>query len=487
MSSVDVVRVNVDRLVDWYLGERIKLMRGDMANENAAFQKAADWALGHLNENFKQRINMLIHDLSEVEQQRIQAACIDRTKQHLLQHPWGHGLRKPPLGDLTLKHYLKVMEDSLTAARSLESKLAYKSALKQVLPAPEATLRVLDGNDTEEKRQDAVRMIRVLWAQLRNARVFDFDAEIFATAYTEADRYTTEKIAGCVYTPSNGQNPFSTQEAADEYLRKIREAGSRVPFPEHLPFESIYIGFGFGIPLGHHQIIPRMIAGPARDRVIGAAILGILISSADGGRVTEMIQIVEAEDNYTLPVMTCEHGIWDSPEWSLHPWVINHLVSILGEHQKFTVTKAPGLGFKKDLQKLGKRVGIPDMIPRPYYLLRMTRNQVIETSERENRRLSAIRRELSYRHDRMHHERCYIRRGKLPLDEKEAKKLAKADYKIWTLENPDAAACVQLMKRGQPPKGTDEWLAILTRWIDDQVVGSEELPYVPAIRIPSLA
>ncbi len=41
------------------------------------------------------------------------------------------------------------------------------------------------------------------------------------------------------------------------------------------------------------------------------------------------------------------------------------------------------------------------------------------------------------------------------------------------------------MERGQPPKASNEWIAILTRWIDHQIVGPEDKPYIPAIRIPT--
>lgn len=41
------------------------------------------------------------------------------------------------------------------------------------------------------------------------------------------------------------------------------------------------------------------------------------------------------------------------------------------------------------------------------------------------------------------------------------------------------------MERGQPPKSADEWIAILTKWIDPTVVGPEDKPYIPAIRIPT--
>ena len=128
---------------------------------------------------------------------------------------------------------------------------------------------------------------------------------------------------------------------------------------------------------------------------------------------------------------------------------------------------------------------MPGVIPKPYYVVRLQKQLIEETGQRTLDRLAKIQRELSYRHDRRGHERCYIRRGKLPLEEKDSKKLLKADYKIWTLDAPDSAAYHQLMERGQPPKAPDEWIAILTRWVDATIVGPEELPYIPAIRMRS--
>jgi hypothetical protein len=90
---------------------------------------------------------------------------------------------------------------------------------------------------------------------------------------------------------------------------------------------------------------------------------------------------------------------------------------------------------------------------------------------------------LSYRHDRRGHERCYVRRGPLPLDGKRKAKLERAGYKIWTVGALDAETHQRLAERELPPKRTEEWLALLTRWIDHQVVGAPGLPYIPAVRV----
>ena len=158
---------------------------------------------------------------------------------------------------------------------------------------------------------------------------------------------------------------------------------------------------------------------------------------------------------------------------------------MINEHRTIIAEQKPSLRMRQDFEKARKKLRMPTMIPKPYYLVRMEKKLITDHVDRQHKELSRIARELSYRHDRRGHERCYVRRGKQPLAVKDSQKLHEAGYMIWTVDEPDANAYRQLMERGYPPKGADEWLAILTRWIDPQIIGPEDKPYIPAIRLPS--
>jgi hypothetical protein len=443
----------------WFVGELAKLGRESL--RNAAFHAATKTAIAGLDRHLKQRLllsfgaggerfkkaaeltNKRINEM--LPNNRLAMAAVDEL-------PEG----KP--GEATLKNYLAIVE-----------------ALLQVARGDEGSLRSLDGSELDKGTQFARR----LWAVMKNSRVFDFRPEDWILANRAADVYTTEKIAKLDWTPEGAPPP--PQEEQGIFRERINEAGARVPFPDPLPFEAVYIGLGHGVPLDPVMALAR--AGLPHRTVVGAALLGYVIWGTDGGWVAEVIQIIEPEDNFMLPSVVCMNGVWHEPMLSLAPWIITHLVGVINDHRQLIVETKPTANQRHTWQKKGKQLKVPTLIPKPYYIVRLRKEIIEETGKRTRDNLSRISRELSYRHDRRGHERCYIRRGKLPLEQKDLKKLTDAGYKVWTIDEPDSNAYRQLMERRQPPKSPEEWVAILTRWIDPMVVGPEDKPYIPAIRM----
>lgn len=93
-----------------------------------------------------------------------------------------------------------------------------------------------------------------------------------------------------------------------------------------------------------------------------------------------------------------------------------------------------------------------------------------------------VHRALSHRFDRRGHEVCFIRRGALPLSATLRRTLLLRGYTIYSEGLPSEEDGARLARRGLAPKSTDEWLAVLTFWRKETIVGPPELPYVPAVR-----
>ncbi len=466
----------VDSMVEWYVGEALVLWKE--AERNAAFFKATEVAMGELNRVAEERFTKVFRALLGDDPSRFTMlrSYYATSIKHRLGDPkkirleetrsWPRPAVKlvdPHPGELTLKNYLVTLTALMESGREEAN-----------------TVRALDG----KPYSDGVQFARQVWAAMKNARVFDFPFEDFIAIYRASDQYTCEKIARFPY---NDSTAISVSGGTTHYVESINDAGSKVPFPDQMPFDNIYIGLGHGVPLQDHQILSR-VGRAASGRVIGAGILGYMIwTGAEGGEVVEVIQIVEAKDNYILPNVVCHRGVWHDSVLTLAPWIVTHLIGAINDHRQIILGQPtrPTAGQRRDFEKTSKKFKVQGMIPRPYYLVRLEKKLIEDAGKRNRDRLAKIARELSYRHDRRGHERCYIQRGKIPLASKDVKKLEDAGYKIWTITEPDSNAYRQLMERGQPPKANNEWIAILTRWIDPQIVGPEDKPYIPAIRIPT--
>lgn len=468
-------------MVDWYTSEALVLWKE--AERNAAFFQACEHAMSGLNEAADRRFAVAFAALGRGSDERLRA----------LRGAWATAIRdrlgvdaprgaktvnaastiltriEPRASELTLQNYLHAMTSCLEAARK-----------------PDAALRTLDHDD--RKNEDVgLQFSRSLWARMRDARVFDIPAKDYSSIWTASDQYTTEKIGKLKWDPIRDPNGDWPVEDQKRFVEAIDEAGQRVPFPDPLPFDTVYFGFGHGTPLSEHQWSLRIHRARVRSRIIGAGMLGYLLwLGPDGGEAVEILQIVEEEDNYILPNLICHRGVWLDPMFTLGPWIVTHLVSLINEHRQIVLQpQRASFSIRRDFEKKGKQHKVPGLVPRPYYVVRLEKKLIEDTGKQNRERLAKISRELAYRHDRRGHERCYIRRGQLPLDAKDSTKLTDAGYKVWTVTEPDSNAYRQLMERGQPPKGATEWIAVLTKWIDPTVVGPDDKPYIPALRIPT--
>jgi hypothetical protein len=347
----------------------------------------------------------------------------------------------------------------------------YLQVVKSLLEGSSGVARNLVRGEATAPLDSAVNLSRLLWARMKNARVFELPAEVYTALHKSLDHEIYDRVI------ESGR--ASTPAEVDKY------ATDTIGFPGELPFDHIYLGYGAGvaIPLEHAEM--RFAKGALPANLLHFRLLGYLLADVGGGQiVVEMVHVITTDDDYLMPIPMYGFGHgWESAS-TLTPWVLSSSLKLFNDHKVVIEEKRPGLGQRRQIDKIRKKYRTKQtFIPKPYYVLRL-KHETIEDDGKRADGASPVR-ELSYRYDRRGHERCYIRRGPLPLKEDDREKLEKAGYRIWVYGRPDAVAQEQLSIRHKPPKRADEWLAILTVHIDPRIIGDPSLPYIPAKRMPA--
>lgn len=346
---------------------------------------------------------------------------------------------------------------------------SYMRCSEALLAGSQGDIRVF-----EQGARDGVEMARLLWASMREARVFEFPIGTWVGLYGEAQR----SIA--VWHEQKSSEIFADDVSV---IERVNALGRAITFPEKLPFERMFIGIGAGYMLGEEMAMVRLRtrANKSDDlsSLMGAELLGYLI---DGPQrmVYEMVHFIMVDDDFIMPIGH-HHGDggWIAGE-TFGPWLVLGMIAMINEHNTVVTNHVPTLGMKLAAKKMAKSARI-GFIPKPYYTLKM-RHRVIDESELDKRG-DGPGHVLSRRYDRRGHERCYVERGEAPIDPKLEAKLIKYGYRFLPSQ-PIAEDLVRIAYRNMPPKRTNEWMAIKVRWIADKVCGSQDLPYVPAVRVP---
>lgn len=345
-----------------------------------------------------------------------------------------------------------------------------------------SSLHVMAKRETDQKRSEEATLI---WTMLRDARIFHVGREVFGGLYQEADRYTTQEIAGQEFQP---YDPTVVRPVPEEekkhWIHSISRAAKHVAYPDKFPFDFVFLGYGEGVGLPSHSVAgkaPRIAGG---TQVVGGTVLGHLMSA--NGYVVGFIE-AETDDGQSFvfldTVRTPDMGWPRSTD--LEPWILPNIINIINDHRTFVIEspmhKTVRRAYKDAQRNLGLKNAPSGHMPPPYYTLKL-QSQVIREKVRTSYP-TGKKGPKSYRSDVRGHERCRIMRGDMPIDPKLAQKLIDRGYTLYTANQLDADAYRRLNERGLAYKRSDEWVAIKTTWVDDhQSPKNPNLPYVPAVR-----
>lgn len=325
-----------------------------------------------------------------------------------------------------------------------------------------------------------------LWSLLKDARLFHFSPRTYVELRHEVDVYTTEVLADLDWLePGAGSH---SAEDADKYVNAISDNVKNVPFPDRLPFARTFFGFGYpGVRVPLYDV-RHLIPDEVAPQIEEGYLIGYLLAEERVAVGFYMLMRKNGTGGVTVEVYREEGSdAWTNRGLSLNPWIVVQFVKIVNEHRTFLLPESSATprcrqNYKRNRKDMGLKRGQWAYTPPPYYVLPISSKVIRETVRRN---LPRPRAPTAYRTDVRAHERCRIRRGKLPLDPKLRRKLQRRGYEIFTVNDLDVNALRKLQERNVPFKRTDEWMAILTTWVESHYTNNDpKLPYVPATRKP---
>ena len=327
---------------------------------------------------------------------------------------------------------------------------------------------------------------------LRDARIFDLGmslCDFHALAY--------ELIANLygVQMPDVSTNAsFQHPKRDSEKLRSFVDALFNLPAsmlpspPTKRPFESMFlhwagpkytrIGSGLRVSIGGTITGKDFLKGDA----VGSP-MGLLISPE---RIVEYMLVHKPDELDTMLTVHVLHWTssegWRKPQTAM-PWIVACIVAYLNGHNTLVRGKLDKRA-QHDVMKMSKKfVGGP-VRPRDYYTLVMHRQTLDESVLKLRQQLH--KRVHKYRVDVRGHESCRVLRGRLPLSDKDEKKLRERGYRLYINTELSAEDAERMAHRDMPVRRPDEWIAVLSWWRDNFMSPSnEDLPYVPAVRKPT--
>lgn len=324
-----------------------------------------------------------------------------------------------------------------------------------------------------------------LWALLQRAHIFEFSEEQFQAIRHEADVYTTEEICGVPWAPKGAEVERELEQG--EYEKKVHDAGALVPFPEPLPFSTMWVAWGSGVETSRVTT-----TGETRMKL-----LGFLITTEPAPQVIELMQVgIDRQDAITYVPVPALGGLWDLKDdirhpqdpkkatWSfplsLAPWVVKSTIDAINANETYVEGRLSGLWEREMAKKWTKRFK-QHLVPPPYYRVTVKPKHVVEQL-----RESPVRKEIEYSHrwDCRGNYACRVLRGPLAtLTDEVREKLRKRKYDVWTaVRRPDATALEILTKKRQLPPRAGEWVATRRWWRKASVKGPADRPYIPSTR-----
>lgn len=367
--------------------------------------------------------------------------------------------------------------------------------------------------------------VRVLGAALARARVFQFDADVAEKLQRNADEFVLDVAFGwkrdklrleeitkpgpCFAHLLAPARLLEKRTPAD-MVATCRRVAEDIPFPEPLPFQTVFFGWDRPITLGGFAISARHINPDRLDPALLSTepeSVGVLIDRS--GLVAEFIHFREKDGNLVadVPVIHRFGSTFpvdsDDPEdperwihpFSLMPWVATALVGIVADCRAFVIeTGRDDARYRKSSGAVAKRLNLPKHAPGPWYSVNLRDEVVIRRMARrgahanvalnEDGERVVVGRHWSHRWDVRGHERVRIHRGQAPMSAEDRAWFSQRGYRLYEGASaaPEDEDVRRMRERGHLPKRPDEWLAVKHAWIDEQVRGPEDKPYVPAAR-----
>lgn len=334
-----------------------------------------------------------------------------------------------------------------------------------------------DGIDSEK----AIQQARRAWSGFSRARLFMIKPDRWASLYRAADRFCEESTGNVweEYDPKKEVLPEAAEKLWDFYATE----GPKWPFPDPLPFDSVFFCYGGKLTIRGSALSSR-IRDPRLAEMNVRLIGNLLFWEGDRAYAYTLVLIDELDGDMNVGVLTCyADDEWFQPA-SLDPWILNSLVHSVNEHKSIVQDYAMTLANRLDRKKASKKAKAQLPLPAPFYMINL-KDELITPQQAGRAKAPGPGKlvDWAYRWDQRAHECVRFMKGPMPIDSKLAVKLAKRGYRIYEGRPMSAEDASRIMKRGQRGAGPDEWIAVLSYWQEACVKGPKDKPYIPGARI----
>ena len=301
--------------------------------------------------------------------------------------------------------------------------------------------------------------------RLAAAHIFEFAEPLFIDLFVAVDKYV------CWLTGHEYDTAPETGDDAFRFYKGVTDAAKQVPFPERLPFDSVYLGWGAGVRIGAVNRRLYGVESAAEDLVT----VGHLVAP---DLVAELM--TNGKQAYVISHWEKDTQSWASG-YSLMPWLIVAIIGAINANVTLVKERPRSLWDRTFAKKHHAMLIGGTAIPPLYYSVQIRPAVVAEQLRREQ---AAAHIERSHRWDRRGHFRHRFMRGKLhELTDKLREDLTERQYKILVGGLPlDAEATTILSEHGHLPPRVGEFVALLRYWTRDTICGPLDKPYVPSSR-----
>jgi hypothetical protein len=287
------------------------------------------------------------------------------------------------------------------------------------------------------------------------------------------DRADVESAVAALDARVAGDNPGHA--AVRERSRAALAARPYAALPR--PFPETWIAWGDGLQADGPSVARVFGVADLRDCSTATA-LGVLCTATEA-RVIGMAQRATGRVSlWSVPMAT--GGAWDASYGGPWPLVTVELLRAIDRCRRVSL-QLDRRAVARKLAREGKHAPLLSaFIPREFYTL-ATRPS-FSTSTATGGPSPGVKATPAYRHEVRGHERVLLRRGPLPLADRDRRELLRRRYRVYE-GDLDGWAAERLSARCVPSRPPGTWLAVLATRVKAHERGPLGAPLVPACRV----
>ena len=163
-------------------------------------------------------------------------------------------------------------------------------------------------------------------------------------------------------------------------------------------------------------------------------------------------------------------------------WWLWGLIELINNQSAVMISEHRDRKFQKQYKDLTQRIFRRKETPQPFCRVKLHRPIKSIDIQEGFKKLPRVYVPPSYRWDARAHYRLRVKRGKLPISDRDRKWCEDRKYKLYEDRIDSETYKLLEMRPHIKPKLPDEWMAVKVTWVDSFVNGPKDAEYIPTIR-----